>query len=270
MERKDDRERDPGLQVDLLAYADDMLPPGRVAEVEAALARDPEARDAVAAWRQQARIIREAAARADALPVNLQTAQLERQLTRRLRRSRLRAALVGPQMRSAAAAVLVFAAGWGTHALTAPGSDPLAGHPDYVARALGGHLLYADDAYEARRFAAAELPIALRFISEQFGHDLRLAAFDLPEYRIETVRYMQNEQGPVALFSYRDSRGGPATLAIQPHSPGEPVYSLSVDLGVYGSIASWSDDAVDYTIIAAVDDKEILPVLASFGALEPR
>lgn len=270
MERKDDRDQDLGLQVDLLAYADNMLPPDQVAEVEAALAHDPEARAAVAAWRQQARIIREAGARADELPVNLQIAQLERQLTGRLRRSRLRAALVGPQMRSAAAAILVFTAGWGTHSLISPNRDPLAGHPDYVARALGGHLLYADDAYEAHRFAAAELPTAVQFISERFGHDLRLAAFDLPDYRIETVRYMQNENGPVALFSYRDSSGGPATLAIQPHSPGEPAYGLSVDLGVYGSIASWSDDVVDYTIIAALDDKEILPILASIGAFDPQ
>lgn len=266
LERTNDSARDPGLEMDLLAYADDMLPSHRIPEIEAALANDPEAREAIAAWRDQARLIRAAAAQADEFPVNLQIASLERKLARRLRASRVRAALVGPHMRSAAAAVLIFAAGWGTHAVTRPPADLANGYPTYVARALGGHLLYADEAYETRRFSSAELQTAVQFISEEFGYHFQLATFDLPDYDIEMVRYMQNQDGPVALFSYRDSGGGPATLAIQPHSPDEPPHDLNIDHGLYGSIAYWSDDDVDYTIIASLDHDTILPMLAAIGA----
>lgn len=109
--------QDHPLDLDLMAYVDGTLPPHLLAQVEARLARDPEAREAVAQLRHADNVIRDLAGRAEALPTGLVIAALERELARRLRRRRLRAVLLGPRLRQIAASVALFAAGWGAHAV---------------------------------------------------------------------------------------------------------------------------------------------------------
>lgn len=169
-------------------------------------------------------------------------------------------------MRSAAAAVLLFAAGWGSHAVLGPQAPAAAGYPAYVERALGGHLLYAGDLTLARSFNPSEFDLAMQIISDEFGYRFRQDAFELPGLEIDRVRYMQQETGPVALFTYRDAAGQQATLYVQPHSAEEPSYDLNLDRGPHGSVAYWSDDDLDYTVIASVDKEGMLPLIASIGA----
>ncbi|MBW7057401.1 hypothetical protein KY389_11970 [Paracoccus bogoriensis] len=254
---------DPGQDAELLAYADGMLPPDRMQHVTATFARDPEAREAVEAWRNHAAVIREAAARADDLPANLAIAGLERQLARRLRVRRLRSLLTGPHLRSAAAGVMIFAAGWGVHALTDQPPIGALGYPAPVERALGGHLVYADSTAETRQFAADEVDLAVRLISDEFEYRFREAAFELPGYRIDAVRYTRYASGPAALFTYRDEAGRQATLAVERHPPGLPDYDLKVEPAAPGSIAYWTADALDYVVIASVDAEGMLPLIAS-------
>lgn len=263
MRQAKDKIPDPGQDAELLAYADGMLPAERMQDVAAALAQDPEARDAVEAWRDQATLIREAAARADDLPANLAIAGLERQLARRLRARRLRGLLTGPHLRSAAAGVMIFAAGWGVHALTDQPPIGALAYPAPVERALGGHLVYADSTAETRQFAADEIHLAVQLISDEFEYRFREAAFELPGHRIDAVRYTRYASGPAAFFTYRDEAGRQATLAVERHPPDRPYYDLKVEPAAFGSIAYWTDDALDYVVIASVDADGMLPLIAS-------
>lgn len=247
----------------MLAYADGMLPPDRVAAVEEALSRDPEARDAVRAWRDHAALIREAAARADDLPANIAIAGLERQLARRLRMRRVRGLLVGPHLRSAAAALVIFAAGWGMHGLTDQPPIGALAYPAPVERALGGHRVYADITTDTRQFAADEMHLAVQLISDEFEHRFRPAAFDLPGHRVDAVRYTRYTTGPAAFFTYRDEAGRQATIAVERHPPDLPRYDLKVEPAAFGSIAYWTDDDLDYVVIAAVDTEAMMPLIAS-------
>lgn len=261
--RTSEKPREPGRDAEMLAYADDMLPPDRVAAVKEALSRDPEAQEAVDAWRDHAALIRQAAARADDLPASIAIAGLERQLLRRLRMRRVRGLLVGPHLRNAAAALAIFAAGWGMHGLTDQPPIGALAYPAPVERALGGHRVYADITAPTREFSAEEVNLAVQLISDEFDHRFRQAAFELPGHRIDAVRYARYATGPAAFFTYRDEAGRQATIAVERHQPDQPGYDLKVEPSAFGSIAYWTDDDLDYVVIAAVDADAMMPLVAA-------
>lgn len=262
MTSKPDSIPDPGTDPELIAYADGALEPARAALVEARLADDPDARAAVDAWRHHAALIREIAATADALPANLQTAALERQLQRRLRGRQLRGLVSAPMLRNAAAAILVFAAGWGAGGL-ADRPAPAPAYPGYVERAVGGHLIQAGAEIEVARYAAADVEQALQLMREDFQHDFRLAQFDLPGYRIESVYYARYASGPFALFTYKDAQGKQTRVAVERHPPQQPDYDLVMAESSFGNLAYWNDGPIDYAVVAAADTTQIEAMVAS-------
>jgi len=256
--------RDPALDVELMAYADGTLDPGRRVEVEARLARDAEARDAVAQWRHFDNLIRQTGRAADELPANLRIEALERQLAARLQRRRWQAALMGPRMRQVAASVAIFAAGWGAHALYGAG-DALVGHshPGFVQSTLDGHLSHVLASQQRAEFAGDDMTEALEWLSAQMQRKIDSPKLERLGYRVESARLIVVDDAPVAVFYYRNAEDERVTVSMTPQHATQPHYALRMAKVQDDRMAYWTADAMHYTVVAKTDAARITALAAA-------
>ncbi len=256
----------PGLEadVDLMAYVDGTLPPGKMAEIEARLARDPEARAATASWRHNDNLIRGLAQSADALPRNMRIAALERELATRLQARRRRAFLMGPALGRIAASVLIFAAGWGAHGMFGGGAQ-MAGaqHPQFVSVTMAGHYAVQYAALQQAEFRPDDMDTALEWMSAQMQHKIDSPKLERLGYVVESARLVSTEAGPMAVFHFRDEDGEQVTVSIAPHAPDQSDYKLRVVRMDADSMAYWTEAGLDYSVISAVDTGRITTLAAA-------
>ncbi|MCH8467139.1 MAG: hypothetical protein LAT78_11320 [Roseinatronobacter sp.] len=257
-------DQDLGLDGDLLAYVDGTLAPERMAEVEARLARDPEARAATASWRHHDNLIRQMAQAADDLPVNMRIAALERELAAKLQARKRRAFMMGPALGRIAASVLIFAAGWGAHSLYGSAIQMVGGaYPQFVSATLAGHQAIRQAALQQAEFLPDEMDTALDWISAQMQHKIDSPKLERLGYEVESARLLATESGPLAIFHYRDGQGERVTVSIAAHAPGQPDYTLRVVRQNSDSMAYWTDRGLDYSIIGSVDPGRITTLAAA-------
>lgn len=237
---------------DLLAYVDGQLDPEKMAEIEARLARDPEAREAAAQWRHMNNLLYDHARSADDLPANLRIAALERELAAKLTRQRWRSMLFGDGLRRVAAGMVLFVAGWGSHALYTSGMTGFtpAAYPYYATTALAGHASYMLAAHEAASFAPDDMAAATEWMSEKMQRKIDSPKLDRLGYRVESARLMTIEDRPVAVFYYRNPDDQRVTVSIAPRTverAPNPLQVVSIDDRV---MAYWSSGDLHYTIVA--------------------
>lgn len=257
-------ERDLALDSDLMAYVDGTLDPVRMAEVEARLARDAEAREAVAQWRHFDNVIYHSARAADALPANLQIAALERQLAQKLQKQQWRARLLGPGLRQVAAGAVLFAAGWLAHGAIGPERPLLASaHPDFIEPALAGHYAFMTAAHSHAEFGGDEMQAALDWMSEQMQQKIDSPKLERLGYEVESARLVMVENRPVAVFYYRNPEDERVTVSITPKAESQPDYSLRVAQLRDDRMAYWTSDQLHYVVVARVDPGVITTLAAA-------
>lgn len=255
---------DPGLDPDLMAYVDGTLAPERMAEIEARLAHDAQAREAVAQWRHFDNLLHDYAASADDRPENLQIAALERQLARKLQKRRWRVVAFGPVVQRIAASVLLFAAGWGTHALYGSGTgNGGTVYPQFVSHTLAEHSAYKLAAFERASFEAYEMDAALDWMSKQMQQKIDSPKLDRLGYQVETARLAVVDNQPVAVFYYRNPDNERITVSMTPRALEQPDYSLRVAERDGERMAYWSSEGLHYTVIAATDAGSITTLAAA-------
>ena len=257
-------EQDLGLDDDLMAYVDGTLPPERMAEIEARLARDPDARAATASWRHHDNLIRQMAQTADDLPVNMRIAALERELAATLQARKRRAFLMGPALGRIAASVLIFAAGWGGNALyNSAASIGGSAYPQFVSATVTGHYALQYASMQEAEFQPEEMETALDWISERMQRKIDSPKLGRLGYEVESARLVSAEGGPLAVFHFRDQQGERVTVSIAPHAPDKADYPLRVVRMDTDSIAYWTDAGLDYSIIGDVDVGQITTLAAA-------
>lgn len=258
--------QDLALDMDLMAYVDGTLEPDRIPQIEARLATDPQAREAVAQWRHYGNVIREAARAADARPDNLQIAALERQLAARLTRRRWHAALAGPGLRRIAASAVIFTAGWWAHGLIGPGSAPQAtAYPGYLATTIRGHAAYQLAAYQSAEFSGEEMAAALDWLSERMQRKIESPKLETLGYTVESARLIERDDRPVAVFYYRNRDGQRITVSISPRGTAEPAETFRVARTEEGQLAYWSSDTLHYAVIGGSDMAEMTTLAAAIA-----
>ena len=243
---------DIALDPDLMAYADGCLEPEKRAAVEARLARDADARDAVAQWRHMTNLLHDYAQGADALPANLKLAALERELASGLKKQKWRAVLLTGTWRQAAAGLVLFVAGWGAHAVYSTDStgSQIASYPDFVTPTLAGHMAYSLAADTEATLAAGDMTATLDWMSERMQYKIESPKLERLGYQVESARLMMAGAHPVAVFYYRDPEDKRVTVSITPKGAGQRAHALRV-VDVNDSVmAYWSSGDMHYTIVA--------------------
>lgn len=257
-------ETDLSQDAELMAYVDGSLPPERMAEIEARLARDAEARDAVAQWRHFDNLIHATARGADAQPASLQIAALERQLASRLQRRRWRGMLLGPGLRQIAASVVIFAAGWGAHGLYERGlSGGSSAYPSFAQSTLAGYNAYLHAAAETAAFDGAHMTEALAWLSEQMQHQIESPQLERLGYSVESARLVMVDDQPVAVFYYRNPQDERVTVSMTPRGVMQPEYALRVVPVQGGRMAYWSGGNLNYVVVASADPAQMTSLAAA-------
>lgn len=248
---------DTDFDPELMAYVDGQLGPEAAAAVEARLAADPAARDAVSAWTLQAVQIRAAAEALDTDATSLRTAALERELARALKRQGWRARLMGPGLRRMAASVALFAAGWGGHMLYDAATTP---YPAYVAEGLGAHDVFAHDLIRPVDFRAESTGEALDWVSAKLDRKLSHPALDPLGLELVGTRLLGTREGPLAQFIYEDREGHRLSLIVAPHPEGVRESPLRYADWKGERVGYWRDARLDYAVVAPTSDQQIRAV----------
>ena len=260
-----DTEPDFALDPELHAFVDGKLPPERMAAVEARLAADPVLRGAVEGWAGDRELIREASAAADVRPTDLRTELLARELARRVRNQRLRRAIMGPALRQIAASVVIFAAGWGGHALYVSGAGPgQDDSPRYVLQTAMLHNALAAHDVEIVDVSADRMQASLDWISEQMQRKIESPGLEDMGLRVVSGRLVQGADGPLAKFTYDAGDSRQITVTMSPHPVDEPDYPFQVRSVSGRSVAYWTKDGVDYAVTGEDDVARLVSLARSF------
>lgn len=255
---------DIALDPDLMAYVDGHLEPEKHAEIEARLARDAATREAVAQWRHMNNLLNSFGQTADTLPDNLKLAALERELAAKLNKQRWRAVMLGSAWRRMAAGLVLFVAGWGSHAIYSSGITALdfVAHPDFVTPTLAGYNVHTLIADTNSTLADRDLSDIVDWISEQMQYKITSPKLERLGYQVESAQLMMAQGKPVAVFHYRNPDGKRVTVSISPKGAGQRTYPLRVVDVDNGVMAYWSSDDLHYAIVAN-DTRGALTTLAA-------
>lgn len=257
-------EHDPALDPDLIAYADGLLSPEDAAKVEARLAHDSQARDAVASWRHHDNLLHGFARAADDLPANLKIAQLERDLARKLQKRRLRVMFLGPGLQRFAAGLVLFVAGWWGHALyVGPLSNMATSYPEFVGPTLAAHYSYTLAAHDPVEFDGHDIEQALVWMSDKMQQKIDSPKLERLGYQIETARLITTGDQPVAVFYYRNQDDERVTVTMTPRGMTQPRFSLRLADTDAGAMAYWSRDGLYYSVVANGNKASLMTLAAA-------
>jgi len=250
------------------AYLDGELGPEEAAEIEAQLDEDPEARAQFDAFSLQKAHLSDAMDVLDASPPNLETARLERRLTLAIhRRSMPREMFAfgawsrrGSQI--AATGAFVAIGWWAGNASWSPQS----GVPEYVAEAVGGHLVFAEDALHPVEFSGGQTDGATKWLSEKIG--VPITAPDLAKHGMTLVgsRLLGTKEGPLGQFIYENTNGGRYSLTLSRHLANQPILPFQVAEYPNRSVGYWSTTDIDYAMIGGDDATLIRTLAQNLGA----
>lgn len=246
----------PVVDDDLQAYVDGRLEPGRRAEVEAYLAKTPEARERVAADQRLRAALRGQleAKHAEAIPSRLLPANiLAARRARLLRRAG-----------AAAAALLLFTAGLGLGwfagdrqgatrvASSAPATTGVA---DNAANAYRTFVVEVAHPVEVDAGHQAHL---LTWLSKRLGKPIDapdLAAFG---YRLMGGRLLPADQGAAAQLMYDDASGRRLTVYVRAAEGAETAFRFSRE--GEASTFAWIDRGFGFAVTGQLQREQLLPI----------
>jgi anti-sigma factor RsiW len=221
---------------ELNAYVDGELPPERLGAVEAWLASHPDDAVKVAAWRQQAELIRAryGAAVNEKPPQRLNVDQLTRR-----RYGALAAGIAATLMALLAGGV----AGW-----TARGA--MAANPSnltlFTSDALDAYRLYAVEVRHPVEVAADQQPHLQDWLSKRVGSQLRPPDLNKLGLKLVGGRLLPGPTGPTAFFMYEGASGERFTLYCG--RTGDQQTALLYTGGEHNAAYYWVDGNVAYVL----------------------
>lgn len=252
------------------AYLDGELGPEEAAEIEAQLDEDPEARAQFEAFALHKAQLGEAVAALDLKPQNLKTARLERRLASAIQRRTTPRKVItfGVWSRVAsqiAATCALVAFGWWGHATWSPKQ---VGVPEYVAEAMGAHLVFAEDRLRPVEFSGEATDGAVKWLSEKVG--VPIDAPNLSEHGMTLVgsRLLGTKEGPLGQFIYENANGGRYSLTLSRHLADQPILPFQVAEYPKGNVGYWSTSDIDYAMIGAGDATLIQTMAQNLGAAD--
>ncbi|HVO88441.1 MAG TPA: anti-sigma factor [Casimicrobiaceae bacterium] len=243
----------PISDADLHAYADGQLDRARLAEVEAALARDPSLALQVDEIRRQNALLRQAT-----------EAWLEEPIPQRLIDAatakaggwqRVRPAL--PYAAAAAMLVVGMSIGW----FARDAQLERTGTPTTFARqAALTHVLYATDVNRPVEVWAAEEKRLATWLTRRLGFAVHAPDLNSAGFALVGGRLVAGNEKPTALFMYEDGAKHRLTLQVRKQAEGtrETAFRYAVEDGV--GVFYWIDDACGYALSGNFDRAQLLSI----------
>lgn len=242
----------PLSDADLQTYADRQVSAARAAEIEAALARDPEAAARVAAIRAHN------AALAQALDPWLAEPVPERLLRAATPPAESRMARWLPRAFALAATLLLgIALGWF-------GRDGLLerqGVPTTFAReAAYAHAIYASDQGRPVELGAQDESRLVRWLTRRLGMQVTAPDLNAVGFALVGGRLLAGNEKPTGLLMYENADKQRLTLQWRKVDPGsnETAFRYAFENGV--GIFYWVDEYCTYALSGPVDRSQLLAV----------
>jgi len=241
-------------EADVHGYVDGQLPRERVADVEAALAGDPEIAERVAAMRALNSAMRDALdpALSDPIPERLLAAA-----TAPARRAASWRRYAAAAFAAAATLVVGIGIGW-------LGRDALierAGTPTTFARqAAFAHALYAADVNRPVEVWANEEKRLVTWLTKRLGFTVRAPDLNGVGYTLVGGRLVAGNEMPTALFMYENADRQRLSLQVrkQASGTGEAAFRYAVENNV--GVFYWIDDSCGYAISGTLDRVQLLKI----------
>ncbi len=233
----------------LQAWVDGQLPAARCADVEVAVARDPQLASRASAWRSQNALLREG-----------MDAWLDEPIPARLiiaatRRTRL------PYWRSwaavAATLVIGIALGWSGRDVTLA----RAGIPTTFAReAAFAHAIYTADARRPVEVPASDTQGLVTWLTRRLGQPAHAPDLTTVGFELVGGRLLAGNEKPTALLMYENAAKQRLTLQWRKLAPGteETQFRYEADNGV--GVFYWIDDDCAYALSGPLDRRQLLAV----------
>jgi anti-sigma factor RsiW len=241
----------PLTDADINAYVDGRLAPGRVPDVEDAIAHDAAMAARVADLRKQNATLHEAFDPwlAEPIPQVLVAATKAPAEARRWRR-------FAPHFAAAATLVLGLAIGWfAREAVLEQGGTPTT----FARQAALTHVLYAADANRPVEIWAAEEQRLVRWLSRRLG--LAVHAPDLNGFGFALVggRLVAGNERPTALFMYENADKQRLSLQVRKRpGAGETAFRYAVEDGI--GVYYWIDDNCAYALSGQLERAQMLAI----------
>lgn len=236
---------------DINAYVDAELDAGRIEEMEAWLAENPDAAARVAAYRRQNEALhsRFDGVLREALPPAL-TSLDERREANGPRRILLRVAAMIVLLLAGAAG------GWQLRGLQE--SAPLAGPPSYVSRAVGAHLVYAAEIRHPVEVAANQERHLQAWLSKRLGNPLHAPVLQKAGYHLIGGRLLEDAGEPAAQFMYENQAGQRLTVYLRGYKGRNTAFRFSTRDGL--AAFYWIDSPFAYALTAPLPRRELLEI----------
>lgn len=234
---------------DLHAYTDGQLDDSRRVEVEAHLAHDQSATEAVRAWREQNEALRAA-----------HSSVLNEPVPPHLLKARASSRRLPYYAIAASCMALGVALGWALHAYRAERFPDSAALP---RRAAVAHVVYAPEVRHPVEVGADQQDHLVKWLSKRLGSELKAPLLTAQGFDLVGGRLLPGSKGPVAHFMYQDAKGQRITLYVS-RRDGElrdTAFRFSQEERV--AVFYWIDGSLGYALSGEMDRASLLAVATS-------
>lgn len=257
--------RAPLPESDLLAYADNRLAPEHRAEVEAALARNPEFAAEIAYWRRQDEALTTlfGSAANETVPTRLDPHAIAARSRARTRRN-------WPRLAAAAVVLLMLGggAGWLAREQVMPADTPV---DTLIDDAVNAHRLYVNENRHAVEVAASDHDHLVTWLSNRIARPISTPDLDAEGFTLVGGRllpaYGDTAAGPAAQLMYQDASGDRVTVYVTAAPPqleaGREFTSRNQFEAYY-----WANDRITCTVVGSLPEDRMKAVAkAIYGQL---
>lgn len=238
---------------DLHAFVDGLLDEGRRAEVEAWLETNPQDAERVASWSSQNERIREVFAR------DFVARSSDAEMLRRDRPS-VGSRLSRPAM-AAAAALLIFAAGFGSGRLTMTTPSPPSGifTASLAQEARSAFLVYTSEVRHPVEVAADQQDHLAAWLGKRLDYPLRLPDLSALGYSLVGGRLLPVGGQPGALLMYENAGGQRLTIIVGRNAENR---ETSFRLDTHGPVRTfyWIDGTIGYAVTGEIPAEDLRAV----------
>ena len=244
----------PIPDVDVHAYVDGQLAPGRIAALEAALASDAGLAARVAEMRALNGALRDALDPMLAEPIPEQLLAAASAPARGAAGARR---WMAPAFAAAATLLVGVGLGWfGRDALIERSGTPTT----FARQAAFAHALYAADVNRPVEVWASEEKRLVAWLTKRLGFSVHAPDLNGVGYALVGGRLVAGNENPTALFMYENADKQRLSLQVRKQSPGasETAFRYAVENGV--GVFYWIDETCGYAISGSLDRAQLLRI----------
>ena len=251
----------PITEADLHAYADHQLPAARRADVEAFLATHPEARERIAGWQAQNRLLRGwlDPVLEEPLPLRLPLAPNRRAWPWRGIAAGLAIAIVSGSaswlLRGALDTRVARLA-----SAPAAAAVEVAGEQGFAHRAAIAHAVYTPEVRRPVEVGGDQEQALVTWLTKRLGATVRPPKLGALGYELVGGRLLPGGRGPVAQFMYSAADGQRLTLYVTREVAGETTTAFRFTQDGQVKVFYWIDQQFGYALSGTIERAELLRV----------